>query len=68
MPVIEPSPVPPLVASDPTSGTSGRAASSAWGLWSAVGWVLLLAAAALALATGTGALGEALDLGRWFRR
>ena len=57
-------PTPP--DSTPASATP-TAAASAWGLWLSVGWVLLLATATIALLTGTTALGDALDVARWFR-
>ncbi len=41
--------------------------AAAWGTWIAVGGAVLLAAAGFALATGQASLGDALDVGRWFR-
>lgn len=52
----------------PSAGFAGaRGAWGAWGTWLAVGAAVLLTAAALALATGSAALGDALDVGRLFR-
>jgi len=61
------SPIAAPIVTPIVTDASRASTPSAWGLWSSVGWVVLLAAAALALATAQGALGEALDVGRWFR-
>jgi hypothetical protein len=59
-PATEPKPDVPPPAPAP-------AFAAAWGPWIAVGGAVLLAAAGFALATGQAALGDALDVGRWFR-
>ncbi|MBL9087792.1 MAG: hypothetical protein JNM10_11705 [Planctomycetia bacterium] len=65
MPATTPTPSDPPADAAPTAAPPTFAA--AWATWIAVGGAVLLAAAALALATGQTALGDALDVGRWFR-
>ena len=65
MPATTPTPTEPQPAVVPPPSPPTFAA--VWGTWIAVGGAVLLAAAALALATGQTSLGDALDVGRWFR-
>ena len=59
-------PTPPPAV--PTDGPAPSPSSAdVWRLWGAVGWGVLLAAGAVALATGNRALGDVLDVTRWFR-
>ncbi|MFO0933020.1 MAG: hypothetical protein U1E39_09960 [Planctomycetota bacterium] len=57
---------PPTPETTPPSAAASSA-GPAWGTWIAFGAAVLLTATALALATGSSALLEALDVGRWFR-
>lgn len=57
----------PSVASAPPPPDDAASARAVWGRWLAIGWALLFAVGALAIALGRDGIDRLLDVGRWFR-